>query len=226
MRMKNQYRPGGRKPHLVVKNRKNSSHREDDKPGEGSGQAKADIERSGMVEETCTRPVAWPSRSPDLIPLDFLFWGHLKSPVYETPVATVEDFAEWIVVASANIESATKLSLGSSFRFQHDNDPKHTAEIVKLWLLYNVPNQLHTPLQSPDLNPIEHLWDLLECKIRQHNISSKDMLKSVLKDEWEKISAEETTKLVNSMLKRFQEVLERPAIKKLIILFKYFYSFY
>ncbi|GFU97388.1 transposable element Tcb1 transposase [Trichonephila clavipes] len=64
------------------------------------------------------------------------------------------------------------------------------------------------PPQSPDLNPIEHLWDLLEGKIRQHNISSKDMLKSVLKDEWEKISAEETTKLVNSMSKRLQEVLE------------------
>ncbi|GFY23509.1 hypothetical protein TNCV_3942011 [Trichonephila clavipes] len=64
-------------------------------------------------------------------------------------------------------------------------------------------------LQSPDLNPVEHLWDLLERKIRQHNISSKDILKSVLKDEWEKISAEETTKLVNSMSKRLQEVLER-----------------
>ncbi|GFV39445.1 transposable element Tcb1 transposase [Trichonephila clavipes] len=106
-------------------------------------------------------------------------------------------------------ESATKLGLGSSFRFQHDNDPKRTAEIVKFSLLYNVPNQLHTLPQSPDLNPIEYLWDLLERKICQHTISSKDILKSVHKDEWEKISAEETTKLVNSMPKRLQEVLER-----------------
>ncbi|GFY10685.1 transposable element Tc1 transposase [Trichonephila clavipes] len=35
-------------------------------------------------------------------------------------------------------ESAIKLGLGSLFHFQHNNDPKHTAEIVKLWLLYNV----------------------------------------------------------------------------------------
>ncbi|GFU17009.1 RNase H domain-containing protein [Trichonephila clavipes] len=56
---------------------------------------------------------------------------------------------------------------------------------------------------------IEHQWDLLERKIHQHTISSNDMLKSVLKDEWEKISAEETTKLVNSMPKRLSEVLER-----------------
>ncbi|GFU74618.1 transposable element Tcb1 transposase [Trichonephila clavipes] len=85
---------------------------------------------------------------------------------------------------------ATKLDLGSSFRFQHGNDPKHTTDIVKLELLYNVPFQLHTPPQSPDLNPIEHLWDLLERKIRLHNISRKDILNSVLKNEWEKISTE------------------------------------
>ncbi|GFT59455.1 hypothetical protein TNCV_3405781 [Trichonephila clavipes] len=48
---------------------------------------------------------------------------------------------------------------------------------------------------------IEHLRDLLERRIRQHNISGKNMLKSVLKDEWEKISAEEIIRLINSMLK-------------------------
>ncbi|GFT86420.1 transposable element Tc1 transposase [Trichonephila clavipes] len=90
-------------------------------------------------------------------------------------------------------ESATKLGLGSSFSFQHDNDPKHSTELVKLWQFYKVPKQLHKLPQSPDLNPVEHPWNLLERKIRQHSISSKDMLKSVLKDEWEKISAEETT---------------------------------
>ncbi|GFW99662.1 hypothetical protein TNCV_3418941 [Trichonephila clavipes] len=38
--------------------------------------------------------------------------------------------------------------------------------------------------------------------IRQHNVPRKDMLKSVLKDHWEKISAEETTRFVSLMLKR------------------------
>ncbi|GFX11733.1 transposable element Tc1 transposase [Trichonephila clavipes] len=53
-------------------------------------------------------------------------------------------------------ESATKLGLGQSFRFQHDNDPKHTAENVKLWLLFNVTNQLHMTAQLSDLKPTEH----------------------------------------------------------------------
>ncbi|GFW85012.1 transposable element Tcb1 transposase [Trichonephila clavipes] len=46
------------------------------------------------------------------------------------------------------MESATELGLKSSFGFHHDNDAKHTSEIVKLWLLYsyNVPNHVHKSL--------------------------------------------------------------------------------
>ena len=33
---------------------------------------------------------SWPARSPDLNPLDFYLWGHLKNIVYSRPVANVE----------------------------------------------------------------------------------------------------------------------------------------
>lgn len=36
-------------------------------------------------------PVRWPPRSPDLTPLDFFVWGHLKNIVYATAVTTRED---------------------------------------------------------------------------------------------------------------------------------------
>lgn len=105
--------------------------------------------------------------------------------------------------------SAAKLGLATTFWFQQDNDPKHTSEVVRLWLLYNTPKQLKTPPQSPDLNPIEHLWDLLEKKIRQHVITSKEMLRSVMQAEWAKITSEETEKLVNSMPNRLSAVLKQ-----------------
>lgn len=35
-------------------------------------------------------PNSWPARSPDLNPLDFYFWGHIKSLVYDTEVPNVE----------------------------------------------------------------------------------------------------------------------------------------
>lgn len=106
-------------------------------------------------------------------------------------------------------QSAQLLELGDDFWFQQDNDPKHAAQNVKLWLLYNTKHQLRTPPQSPDLNPIEHLWDLLERRIRQHHISSKEMLKTVILNEWRKITTEDTSKLVRSMPNRLAEVLKR-----------------
>ncbi|GFX28863.1 transposable element Tcb1 transposase [Trichonephila clavipes] len=106
-------------------------------------------------------------------------------------------------------QSAQDLNLGDNFWFQQDNDPKHTPHNVKLWLLYNIKNHLRSPPQSPDLNPIEHLWDLLERKIRQRHSTSKEMLKREIVTEWNTISSEETSKLVQSMPKRLTEVLRR-----------------
>lgn len=44
-------------------------------------------------------PIAWPPRSPDLNPLDFYLWGHLKDVVYATPVNTVDELENRINAA-------------------------------------------------------------------------------------------------------------------------------
>ena len=101
------------------------------------------------------------------------------------------------------------MGIEEDYMFQRDNDPKHTAYNTWLWLLYTVKKQLKTPPQSPDLNPIEHLWDFLERRIRNHVITSKDMLKTVLTKEWNNNNADYTKKLVPSMPKRLYEVLKQ-----------------
>jgi len=48
-------------------------------------------------------PIAWPARFPDLNLLYFFLWGHLKTIVYDTPVATVEVLRNRIIAVCEKI---------------------------------------------------------------------------------------------------------------------------
>ena len=74
------------------------------------------------------------------------------------------------------------MGLSERWYFQQDNDAKQTAVIVKQWLLYNVPQQLHSKPQSPDLKPIEN-DDELDSRVWKRITSNKQDLKSALMDE-------------------------------------------
>jgi len=66
---------------------------------------------------------------------------------------------------------------------------------------------LVTPPQSPNINPIENLWDNLDKKNSKAYISNKETLKNALKEEWNKITAETTSHLVDSMYRRLEAIL-------------------
>ncbi len=52
--------------------------------------------------------------------------------------------------------------------FQQDNAPCHKDQIISDWFLEHDDEftLLKWPPQSPDLSPIEHLWDVVEREIR------------------------------------------------------------
>ncbi|KAJ8962607.1 hypothetical protein NQ318_001000 [Aromia moschata] len=52
-------------------------------------------------------PQPWPPRSPDMNPLDYFLWKHLKSLVYKTPVQNEEDLRNRIVDSCLIIKKYT-----------------------------------------------------------------------------------------------------------------------
>jgi len=48
-------------------------------------------------------PVEWPPRSPDLNPLDFYLWGHLKAVVYQVKIQNVDHLGERIKASSPSV---------------------------------------------------------------------------------------------------------------------------
>jgi transposase len=98
----------------------------------------------------------------------------------------------------------------SKIIFQHDNDPKHTAKKVKEYLGNQKFETLWWPSQSPDLNPIEHIWFALKQALNgypKHATGMTELWERV-QESFEKISKETCLKFIDSMPDRVQAVLK------------------
>ena len=59
-------------------------------------------------------PVRWAPRSPDLTPLDFFLWVHVKNQVYKTPVKNMSDLKERIINEIKSISKVTSKNVFST----------------------------------------------------------------------------------------------------------------
>ncbi|GES94561.1 IS630 family transposase [Rhizophagus clarus] len=98
----------------------------------------------------------------------------------------------------------------SGVGYLQDNDPKHTATRTKQWFEDNEIEVLSWPPQSPDLNPIEHLWNDIDRHLRALDIEirGKDMLLEQISNVWNETALEACSKLIETMPERINDVIK------------------
>ncbi|GFX93736.1 DDE_3 domain-containing protein [Trichonephila clavipes] len=94
--------------------------------------------------------------------------------------------------------------MGAEFLFMDDNARPRLANIVDECLQSKDITRMDWPAYSPDLNPIEHVWDMLGRRIaaRQSPPTCLPELRRTLLDEWCNIPQDQIDNLILSMPRR------------------------
>ena len=101
----------------------------------------------------------------------------------------------------------TLQQIGPMAVYQDHNARPHRARVVNDFLQQSGINRMVWPVSSPDLNPIENLWDELDRKVRSSNPPPRDAqhLFQMLQAEWQALPQRIFTNLVNSTRTRCVE---------------------
>ena len=99
--------------------------------------------------------------------------------------------------------------------FQQDNARPHTACLTMDYLQYQNITVIPRPLQSPDLNPIEHLLGELDRRMRQCQPRSQTIqpLQQALQHKWQRILQVRIHRLIESMSRRVRTVLQVSSVQ-------------
>ncbi|KAG1167803.1 hypothetical protein G6F71_009386 [Rhizopus microsporus] len=95
----------------------------------------------------------------------------------------------------------------SSWYFQQDNDPKHKSKSTLKWLQDNRVNVISDwPAQSPDLNPMEHIWRQLKLNLSLYKTHAKNTqeLWERIEKEWNKFDKDLCCKYIDTMPDRIR----------------------
>ena len=93
--------------------------------------------------------------------------------------------------------------------FMQDNARPHAARLTQQYLQVNNVNTLPWPPYSPDMNPIEHLWDHLDRRIRKRQLPPATLaqMRQAIVEEWNAYPQHRINRLVMSMQRRLRSMI-------------------
>lgn len=94
---------------------------------------------------------------------------------------------------------------------QQDNARPHTSNVTRAALNENQVAILSWPARSPDLSPIEHIWDVIQRSISENYdpATSLQQLAQQVTASWNQVSQQIIQHLIESVPRRLQECVDR-----------------
>ena len=104
--------------------------------------------------------------------------------LYVVPKGTTVNSARYMeILETRMLPSASHLYPTEDFIFQHDGTPCHRSKAVKSWFQDHGVTPMHNwPSQSPDINPIENVWCIMNRMISMNKPTGRvNLIEEVIK---------------------------------------------
>ena len=111
------------------------------------------------------------------------------------------------ILRESIIPGAKKL-FNNKWELFMDNDPKHRAKKAEQFLHENQIICPKIPARSPDLNPIENVWSMMDDELKQISHQTKNSLRKAIKSAWKKIDQNKIKNAIESMPSRLRLIKE------------------
>jgi hypothetical protein len=100
--------------------------------------------------------------------------------------------------------------IGNDSILMHDNARPHIAQIVNEYLDTVEIHHMIWPARSPDLNPIEHVWDMVgrRVKVRTPAPGNLRRVSAAVIQEWQEIDQAVIQDLFEGMPRRIEAVIQ------------------
>lgn len=96
-----------------------------------------------------------------------------------------------------------------SWIFQQDNAPSHTSKKATTWFKKNGVQVLDWPPNSPDLNPIENVWAIVQHRMLKSSPSTPEELHHLFDQEFNALSPEVLRSVIDSLPERIETVIKK-----------------
>ncbi|GFX25957.1 transposable element Tcb2 transposase [Trichonephila clavipes] len=129
--------------------------------------------------------------------------GHTRPHVVANGTMTGQRYIDEVLLPHVRLFRG---AVGDKFVFMDDNATCHRTLSVQDCLNSEGIQRLVWPARSPDLNPIENVWDALGRQVAGRNYppTNKNTLIHALTEEWDKLPQQLLDNVVQSMVRRVE----------------------